>query len=711
MLLTDQSITEPQSDTSSTTHANPFDDLPRTPDAHFKLYFLAAVAHLTRQVVQTFGTHEGAFNEYPFLRGYDDEIAGREPDGLSDDAAATWWAKTLHGWEQTTTHLPLRALRETCELTHTALTLLMCIGLVEEDARFGLLCEALHGAAGQHRPTIGLLNAWWHDATGYATTRANLRRLNELGLIQFVNTDAPRSEWTAQTQSVLWSIMRGETHAIPANWMRYHPLSALLDADELIVSNDVRQQLKMLPKVFTTGDAQTLIVRGHRSNGRRTLTGALARSLGKGMLEINAFERKDDERWRVVMPLAVLLRALPVIVCDVAPGETFELPDINLAHDVLGVTLGKQGGVSGTAVESVITLTLEMPDESARRSLWQRGFGSRETQDLSQVSERFRLTSGNIRRAARLAISYAALDERECITIDDVQNASRVLNHQTLDTLAARVNTQGGSWNHLAVRAETMRELQSLKQRCQGRERLRGAVGVAFGEQLNTGVRALFSGASGTGKTLAARLLAAELQMDLYRLDLSTVVNKYIGETEKNLARIFARVEELDVILLIDEGDALLTQRTNISNSNDRYANLETNYLLQRLESFEGILIITTNANDRIDGAFQRRMDIVVDFAAPDAQERWLIWQIHLPESHAIPSSLLDELARRCELTGGQIRNAVLHASTLALNQSGIVGGAHLEAAVQREYRKIGAVCPLRVNAASLSLKRTFDRW
>jgi SpoVK/Ycf46/Vps4 family AAA+-type ATPase len=184
--------------------------------------------------------------------------------------------------------------------------------------------------------------------------------------------------------------------------------------------------------------------------------------------------------------------------------------------------------------------------------------------------------------------------------------------------------------------------------------------------------------------------------MDLYRLDLSAVVNKYIGETEKNLDQLFVRAEELDVILLLDEGDALLTQRTNVQTSNDRYANLETNYLLQRLESFESILIVTTNAVDRIDNAFQRRMDVVVDFRPPDAAERWNIWQMHLPAGHVIDEALLNEIAGRCVMTGGQIRNAALHASVLALEEQGIMKSMHLEAAVHREYRKLGAVCPLR---------------
>ncbi len=237
----------------------------------------------------------------------------------------------------------------------------------------------------------------------------------------------------------------------------------------------------------------------------------------------------------------------------------------------------------------------------------------------------------------------------------------------------------------------TREELTLLELRCRHREQL----GTGLEAVRNAGVRALLTGPSGTGKTLAARVLASALELDLYRLDLSTVVNKYIGETEKNLDRVFARAEELDVVLLLDEGDALLTQRTDVQTANDRYANLETNYLLQRLETFEGILVVTTNAADRIDPAFQRRMDVVVDFRAPDVAERWEIWRLHLPAAHAVDEALLDEVALRCALTGGQIRNAVLHASLLGL-AAGSLGSAHLEAAVRREYRKAGGVCPLR---------------
>ena len=221
-------------------------------------------------------------------------------------------------------------------------------------------------------------------------------------------------------------------------------------------------------------------------------------------------------------------------------------------------------------------------------------------------------------------------------------------------------------------------------------------MGEAFAVTAAHGVRAIFTGGSGTGKTLAAKILAAQLDTDLYRVDLAAVVNKYIGETEKNLHRVLTRAEELDVILLLDEGDALLGKRSEVRSANDRYANLETDYLLQRLETYQGIVVVTTNASENIDKAFWRRMDMVVHFVAPQAHQRLQIWLLHLPEDHQVEPAFLEHLALKCELTGGQIRNAALHANLLALEDgNGMVSRHHLESAVQSEYRKAGALFPL----------------
>jgi len=396
-----------------------------------------------------------------------------------------------------------------------------------------------------------------------------------------------------------------------------------------------------------------------------------------------------------------------VAVLDLAPGETAQLPSLQGFDGPLGLVLGRHGGFAGPAVERALTLTLEMPDAHLRGRHWREGLGEAGVAavDLDVIRERFRMTGGHLRRAAGLARAHAALEGRTAITPADVRRACRALNRQALDTLAAWVPATG-HWGQLSVASETARELETLESRCRHRERLQQFVGEALGPHGNQGVRALFCGPSGTGKSMAARLLAAALQMDLYRLDLSAVVNKYIGETEKSLNQVFTLAEELDVILLLDEGDALMTQRTAVQTSNDRYANLETNYLLQRVESYDGILIVTTNAPDSIDGAFRRRMDVVVDFELPGAQERWAIWQSHLPPAHAVGGELLQEVAARCTLIGAQIRNAVLHASLLALEDGGVIRPGHLDEAVRREYRKAGGVCPLRRESTSPAARR-----
>ena len=238
-------------------------------------------------------------------------------------------------------------------------------------------------------------------------------------------------------------------------------------------------------------------------------------------------------------------------------------------------------------------------------------------------------------------------------------------------------------------------ELEILLARCHQREPLAVTADSALCGTANRGVRALFSGPSGTGKTLTARHLAARLNLDVYRVDLAAVVNKYIGETERNLDRVLSRAEELDVLLLLDEGDALMTRRTEVSNANDRYANLETNFLLQRLEIFDGIIVITTNAGSRIDPAFLRRIDVNVAFTPPDADQRWQLWRVHLPGDHEVDPALMEDIARRCVLTGGQIHNATLHARLLSFERGSPVKGDDMVAALQREYRRIGASFPL----------------
>jgi SpoVK/Ycf46/Vps4 family AAA+-type ATPase len=205
------------------------------------------------------------------------------------------------------------------------------------------------------------------------------------------------------------------------------------------------------------------------------------------------------------------------------------------------------------------------------------------------------------------------------------------------------------------------------------------------------GLTALFVGAPGTGKTMAAEIVAGTLGLDLYRIDLAAVVSKYIGETEKNLEKIFRAADQGDAVLLFDEADAIFGKRSEVRDARDRYANVEVAYLLQRLEAYAGLAVLTTNLRGNIDEAFIRRLDSVIEFPLPEEAERLRIWQLALPNEAPLDVSVdLPFLARKFKLAGGHIRNIALTAGFLAADDAQVIGMAHLVRATRREYQKLG---------------------
>jgi hypothetical protein len=644
---------------------------------HFRRAICWAALEVRDQAAITLGSREEALRRYPFLAAY-------------EEAAREWGVGA--GWDPVEPGTPVSRLCALAALDRGALLLLFAAGLPEEDDRFGQLYEEQQESRGARRPSIALFTAWWRGAEDAFAVRADLRRLLDLGLLETALADGPRTEWTLTPCHAIWDALRGEAHDAPLPGVRFDPLAS--PSPPLVYPAEVLRTLDSLPALLAGGEVRTVVIRGPRSNGRRTFARALCRRLGCGVLEIQGPLKPGDPGARLAAPLAAALDALPLIVYDLAPGETAEVPAIHESLPRL-VVAGKQGGLSGPGLLRPLTIDLAIPGPEARRLHWQAELPAQPAEALDDLSRRFRTTSGAARRLARMAAAQAALDGCAAVQPAHARRAARSLHREALETLAQAIPA-AGDWSSLAVASNTWRELRHLELRCRHRESLRESLGASIARDWSCGVRALFKGPSGTGKTLAARLLASVLETDLYRIDLGAVVSKYIGETEKNLNQVLAAAEELDVILLFDEGDSLFGQRTGVASSTDRYANLETNFLLQRLDSYEGILLITTNAADRIDSAFERRMDAVIDFHPPDPQERFLIWQIHLPPAHAVPPDFLAEVAGRCELTGGQIRNAAVRASLLALERGAALSPSLVDEAVRQEYRKMGAVCPLR---------------
>jgi SpoVK/Ycf46/Vps4 family AAA+-type ATPase len=201
----------------------------------------------------------------------------------------------------------------------------------------------------------------------------------------------------------------------------------------------------------------------------------------------------------------------------------------------------------------------------------------------------------------------------------------------------------------------------------------------------------LFSGPPGTGKTMAAEVMAHELQLDLYKIDLSGVVSKYIGETEKNLAGIFNEAETANAILFFDEADALFGKRTEVTDAHDRYANIETSFLLQKMEEYEGVVILATNFLKNMDEAFMRRIRFILEFPFPDEESRFRIWKTHFPEEAPLsPEIDYEFLAKKLQVAGGNIRNIVLNAAFIAARNGGIIEMNHILSGAKREFEKIG---------------------
>ncbi|MFE9997015.1 ATP-binding protein [Streptomyces avermitilis] len=312
--------------------------------------------------------------------------------------------------------------------------------------------------------------------------------------------------------------------------------------------------------------------------------------------------------------------------------------------------------------------------------------------DLATVVAPYRLGGDRILRAARAAQQLATFDGT-ALTAAHLRLAARQQSASGLERHARRIRPDVG-WEDLVLPDKPLAQLHELALRARHRDRVLGDWRLSAGGGRGRGVLGLFAGDSGTGKTLSAEVVAAELGLDLYVVQLSSIVDKYVGETEKNLERIFTEADRTDAVLLFDEADSVFGKRSEVKDSHDRYANMESSYLLQRLESFDGIALLTTNLRANIDEAFTRRLDLVIDFPFPDADQRLALWEhalTHVPRADGTDPRAV---AGGFELAGGSIRSAVVTAAYTAAGRDAPVTTADLLEGARREYRKAGRLVP-----------------
>jgi AAA+ superfamily predicted ATPase len=352
-------------------------------------------------------------------------------------------------------------------------------------------------------------------------------------------------------------------------------------------------------------------------------------------------------------------------------------------------------------------LTMETPTfgPALQIEVWRKELGKEwpeQAAAVDSITEQYNFGPEAIARTvarARASIDVAA-DDGNGPQID-LWQACRSQVGTDMEEVAQRIKSVH-VLDDIVLPPDVMEEIQDIAAQVENRARVYG--GWGFGGRLSrgAGVSALFSGVSGTGKTMAAEILAGRLGLDLYRIDLAGVVSKYIGETEKNLRRVFDAAEKSGVVLFFDEADALFGRRSEVRDSHDRYANIEIDYLLQRMEDYRGLAILATNRKTALDRAFMRRLRFLIEFPFPDAASRLQIWRKAFPPQAPIGDIDLESIARM-ELSGGSIRNVSLNAAFLAAAEGAAIGMAHVRRAALREYAKLDKL----VTAAELGAMKT----
>ncbi len=338
-------------------------------------------------------------------------------------------------------------------------------------------------------------------------------------------------------------------------------------------------------------------------------------------------------------------------------------------------------------------LRIGQPTFDQRVSLWEMALGEKVSlEEIRAVAGAYRLNGEQIEQAARIAreLAWQRGQDMEPLRIDDLANASRLVSRGELGQLARRIEPRH-AWCDLVLPQDRLNHLQELCSQYRYRHHVYDMWGFGSKMSRGRGLSALFAGPSGTGKTLAAEVIAEDLNLDLYQIDLSGVVSKYVGETEKNLERIFALARDSNAILLFDEADALFGKRSETKDAHDRYANIEISYLLQKIEAYEGLVILTSNLRQNLDEAFLRRLHFCIEFPFPDTQARAEIWRRTVPRDCPLAEDVdFQWLAEQFRLSGGNIHNALLNAAFLAARENGIIHLRHILQAIRREFQKLG---------------------
>jgi SpoVK/Ycf46/Vps4 family AAA+-type ATPase len=488
--------------------------------------------------------------------------------------------------------------------------------------------------------------------------------------------------------------------------------------DTLVLPRELVAQLRQIVAGHQSGLA--LALQGSYGSGRAAVAEALCAELGVPLLAV-ALDRLRESELQPVESLRRILREAALQGAAILWQGASALLGDSLASTGQGdgsawrqaflAALDEHHGRSFLALDQpweargalrrtrFLRVELPAPSFSEREQIWRRQLdgdsslsrdeGRLDDATLQALASTFRLSGGQIRDAVTMARALSHWRDRP-LHPHDLYAASRAQSSGKLDSLAHKITATYG-WDDIVLPGDQTGQLREICIQVRHRRTVLESWGFDRHLAMGKGVNVLFAGSSGTGKTMAAEIIAADLGLELYKVDLSTLVSKYIGETEKNLDRVFTAAREANAILFFDEADALFGKRSEVKDAHDRYANIEVGYLLQKMEEYDGIVILATNLRKNMDDAFVRRLHVAIDFPFPEEPDRLRIWQKVFPPDAPLADDVdLAFLAKQFKLTGGNIRNIALLAAYLAAEDGRAIGMAHVVRAIKREYQKLG---------------------
>jgi ATPase family associated with various cellular activities (AAA) len=582
--------------------------------------------------------------------------------------------------------LRLRRIRRQFGLEPLDVEILLITLAPDVDARFEQLYGYLNDDVTRHRAGVGMTLALCGIPESRSAARARLGAAAPLvagGLLAVEDPERPFLSRALRIPDrvVEWLLGGDEPDPALVELIEDPPASSCGPDDPLV-------------RALREGTPVTHL-REELGGGGTSVAVSAARHAGRSAVVIDLRRMAEQADPVALAGIAVREAGLAAAVLVGGPAEALAAqPAVLRALTRSGIPVVLSGRAHWDpqwADEAPLLLTAAPPSALDHSALWADGLGDRLDPGLNPVAatEQFVLAPEQVVRAARSA-RLRASSRGAPVDVDDLAHGIRAQNSVGLGRLARRIEPAVG-WSDLVLPESTAIQLREIALRARFRSRVLGEWRMRPGGGRGRGVTALFAGDSGTGKSMSAEVVAGELGMELYAVDLSSVVDKYIGETEKNLERIFAEAAGVNGVLLFDEADAIFGKRSEVRDAHDRYANIESAYLLQRMESFDGLAVLATNLRANLDDALTRRLDVVVDFPLPDAALRRTLWDRCLgrllPRS---PDLDLGFCGTAFELSGGNIRSAAVAAAYLAAQEGRPVTTGDLVAGVHREYRKLG---------------------